>query len=157
MINQHLMKSNMFRGIMSKKRPFFFLHLPFASLITSFLYLLLPALGSKLSLCLPFSVCSLNLYWLMFFPFYSELFSCFFFFMCSQSPTPSFWTLAYPVPISTTPPLYQGCCQLRTRLSAKGRTWLHSTDELLKEQTVWEVSRLQKSALCPCRQSVEVP
>jgi len=78
MINQHLMKSNMFRGIMSKKRPLFFLHLPFASLITSFLYLLLPALGSKLSLCLPFSVCSLNLYWLMFFPFYSELFSCFF-------------------------------------------------------------------------------
>lgn len=79
MINQHLMKSNMFRGIMSKKRPFFFLHLPFASLITSFLYLLLPASGSKLSLCLPFSDCSLNLYWLMFFPFYSELFSCFFF------------------------------------------------------------------------------
>lgn len=154
-INQHSMKLNMFQEIMSKKCPLFFLHLPYASLITSFLFLLLPALGSKLSLCLPFSLCSIYHHWLMFFPFYSELFFCFF--TCSQLPTPSFWTLAYPVPISTSPPLCQGCCQLKTRISVKGRVWLQSTDELLKEWTVWGVSRLQKSALCPFRQGAEVP
>lgn len=82
MINKHLMKKeNLFQEAMSKKCPYSFPSDPsFASLVPSFLNLLLPVLMVSLL----FSLFSPTLQGLILFPFYSRVF--FWFLICLPTP-----------------------------------------------------------------------